>query len=791
MSSRSRNTTDGAERAPKSKSKSPADAATSNGAQGKPGKASKAKRNPAFARLHLNIPAKLRARRQWVCAADSGRPINPHTGGNAMSNKPATWGTFEEAEEACVKYGHPHVAFAITADDPYCIVDLDDKPENPASKEERKRFDFIIEGLDSYTERSKSGRGFHVVVEADVENLKSSHVEIYSRDHFMTFTGDVVGKVKPIRKQTERIASIANRLRRAKAVSNLALATADLEAEEPDEDVIARASEAPTTGAKFNALLRGDWEDLEIGDGSQSAADLAFVGMVWDACGNAAQVERIWLASRLAERDKGQRPDYIARMLDKVMQSPPKMLRDDSPASMFSDTANARRIEYHMGADLLYVPGIGWHVWDSARWRPDSLEARRLVGKLGRIVLTEAGAMLDRAARTSDRTQAEKLQDLAEKLLKFSGTVENVAKIDAAMKAAEPLLRCDADQLDADPYLLGCTNGVVDLRTGELLPASSDQLISKSTGQPFDLAAKAPGWLAFLKRIFRKHPELPAFVQRLAGYWLTGLTDPPYLSVLYGVGANGKSTLVKALSHAMGEYASAAPPGLLMARYGERHPTELAALQGKRFVAAAESGEGGRLDEERIKSLTGSDRITARRMREDFYSFQPTHNFALMTNHKPIVRGVDEGIWRRLLLLPFDEVIPKAEQDLNFAEKLKDEAPGILAWAVEGARVFLEDGALALPPIVAEATATYRTESDVLGGFVAEECDVDARASILSSQLYATYERWCDDSGERPLPKRTLGLRLQERGFAPAKDAKGQRLWKGLRLRDTPKLKFR
>jgi putative DNA primase/helicase len=297
--------------------------------------------------------------------------------------------------------------------------------------------------------------------------------------------------------------------------------------------------------------------------------------------------------------------------------------------------------------------------------------------------------------------------------------------------------------------------------------------------------------LGFLERIFRQHPELPAFMQRLAGFWLTGLTDPPYLSVLYGIGANGKSTFASALSHAMGEYAGGAPPGLLMARYGERHPTELAFLQGMRLVVSAESGEGGRLDEERIKALTGSDPITARRMREDFYTFIPTHSFALMTNHKPIVRGVDEGIWRRLLLIPFAEVIPVEERDLLLSEKLRTEASGILAWAVQGARQFFVDGGLALPTVITDATAVYRTESDILGAFLAEECVIEATASVLSSALYLAYENWCTDSGERALPKRTLGLRLQERGFVPGKDRKSQRLWKGLRLLDASAAKHR
>ncbi|RYG79782.1 MAG: DNA primase, partial [Alphaproteobacteria bacterium] len=260
---------------------------------------------------------------------------------------------------------------------------------------------------------------------------------------------------------------------------------------------------------------------------------------------------------------------------------------------------------------------------------------------------------------------------------------------------------------------------------------------------------------------------------------------------LYGVGANGKSTMVNAISHAMGEYASAAPPGLLMTKYGQTHPTELASLQGQRFVVAAESREGGRLDEERIKALTGSDSITARRMREDFYTFRPTHKLALMTNHKPVVRGMDEGIWRRLLLIAFDEVIPEAERDPALTGKLRAEAPGILRWMVEGARLLHESGArLEVPDDVKAATREYRTESDVLGEFLSDSCDEVPNGEIQSSALFALYLAWCEENGERPQTKTSLGLRLKDRGFVGDKDKRGNRVWRGLQTR-APGSKFR
>lgn len=441
-------------------------------------------------------------------------------------------------------------------------------------------------------------------------------------------------------------------------------------------------------------------------------------------------------------------------------------------ADRISDLGNVYRMVDSFYGRLAHVPGLGWLVWDGVRWNPSHLAAQKMFYELGPIIRREA-------ADTDD-------DELGAALRKHARRSESAGKIKAAMELAAPLLMYEANEFDADPYLLGCNNGSIDLRTGKLTPPSPDLLITKTTGHDYDPNAACPIWEEFLQSIFRGRPEMVPFMQELAGCWLTGLTDPPYLAVLYGVGANGKSTLVNAIIHAMGDYASVAPPKLLMMKFGQDHPTELASLQGKRFVAAAESGEGGRLDEERVKALTGSDLITARRMREDFVTFSPTHKLALMTNYKPMVRGVDEGIWRRLLLIPFDEIIPDKQRDETLTAKLKHEAPGILAWMVKGAQKFLNNK-LAPPKVVTDATKAFRSESDVIGTFIEEECELIGSEVVSSAQLYAAYERWCEDNGERVLPKRTLTLRLQDRGITNGKGSKGVRQLRGIKLKSPAK----
>jgi len=436
------------------------------------------------------------------------------------------------------------------------------------------------------------------------------------------------------------------------------------------------------------------------------------------------------------------------------------------------------------GDRLLYVHGIGWHTWDGecGPWRPDDLGARRIAAELGRIVAAEAAEMAQRAAAAPDADARQRLQKGADALFSWARLSEMSARIEAALALASSLLAIKPERLDHHPLLLGCPNGVLDLRTGRLSEHRRGDFITKRAGAAYNAKATAPTWLRFLTRIFRQRPEAIAYMQRLAGYWLTGCTDPALLAVLWGGGANGKSTLVATIRAALGEYASAAPPSFLIARSGEAHPTELALLLGMRWIVASESGEGGRLDEERVKLLTGGDTITARRMRQDFFEFAPTHKLALQTNHRPIIRGTDEGIWRRIALIEFAETIPLEERDPHLAEKLRAELHGVLAWAAEGCRAFLRDG-LQPPAIVQAATAAYRSDSDAVGAFIAEECIELPSATCTAGDLYAAYSSWADDAGERPMSKRALGLRLQERGFHPHKGTGGQRRWQGITVR--------
>ena len=283
----------------------------------------------------------------------------------------------------------------------------------------------------------------------------------------------------------------------------------------------------------------------------------------------------------------------------------------------------------------------------------------------------------------------------------------------------------------------------------------------------------------FLERI-QPGEDMRLFIQRLLGLSLEGKATAHVLPIFYGDGANGKSTLTDAVMNALGDYADAADPDLLRARTFDAHPTGVADLFGLRLALVHETDSGHQLAEGTVKRLTGGDRLKARRMREDFWSFDPSHTFVMLTNHKPGVSGTDEGIWRRLRLVPFEVVIPAAERDEDLAAKLAGEAGAVLAWLVAGYLDWRKNG-LAEPEKVTEATQAYRADSDPLGRFLDGECDKGSVFSARSSHLFAAYEKWCATEREDPGTPRSFGDAMKAKGFESYR-SNGIH-WRGIGLR--------
>src|SRR5262249_502237 len=342
------------------------------------------------------------------------------------------------------------------------------------------------------------------------------------------------------------------------------------------------------------------------------------------------------------------------------------------------------------------------------------------------------------------------------------------------------------DQLDRDPWLLNCANGTVELRTGRLREHRHGDYLTKLSPVPYDPNARAPQFDHFLHTIFGGNEPVIRYLQRLVGYALTGDVSEQILPIFWGSGANGKSTLLNALTDMLGtSYAIKAATDLLMVKRGDTHPTERADLFGKRLVLCIETEEGKRLAEALVKDLTGGDRIRARRMREDFWEFSPTHKVILCTNHRPRITGTDHAIWRRIRLIPFTVTIPDDNQDKRLPEKLRSELPGILAWAVQGCLAWQRDG-LPTPEEVQVATKEYRDTQDLLGQFL-DECCLAGNDNFRckASALYTAYQSWCERGGEEPSKQRGFGESMTERGFK--REQSNGTWYVGVALRDTSK----
>jgi len=417
---------------------------------------------------------------------------------------------------------------------------------------------------------------------------------------------------------------------------------------------------------------------------------------------------------------------------------------------------------YHR--DWRYVAAWGrWLVWDGQRWRTeDTLAATDLI----------RGVCRHAAVQADNPKVAAKLAT--------SGTVGGVERL----ARADRRHAATTAEWDADPWLLNTPAGVVDLRTGRQRGHDrGDRMTKITTASP---AGDCPTWRQFLSEVTGADAALQAYLQRMAGYALTGSTQEHALFFLYGTGANGKSVFVNTLATILGDYAANAPMDTFMETRTDRHPTDMAGLRGARFVAAIETEQGRRWAESKVKSLTGGDKISARFMRQDFFEFFPQFKLFVAGNHKPAIRNIDEAMKRRLHLIPFTITVPPERRDKHLQQKLLAERDGILAWAVQGCLDWQRLGRLDPPKQVLEATEEYFEAEDALGRWLDERCLRDANAKSLTAELFTDWKQWAESAGEFAGSQKRFADLLLTRGVEKWRNTVGLRGFRGVGLKSPP-----
>lgn len=726
-----------------------------------------------------NIPAELKAVNNWVCWKGEDKiPKNPHNGKNAQSNNPETWGSLDDAIKACDKYRFDGVGFEFS--EPYFGVDLDHCLDNVDFCDE------FVETLQSYTEISKSGAGLHIICKGTLPDghRRKGGVEMYSHGRYFIFTGNVYNsKYMNVNECTESIKVLHSKYmpNDIPKIEPIRVTPVDME----DTEIIDKARNCKT-GYAFTALYDGNWQGTYS---SQSEADLALCNLLafWTQR-NSAQMDRIFRSSGLMRPkwdSKRGANTYGAITIGKAIANctdvyDPKIHKDETGLALsffrgeqmqvvvekkqydMTDTGNAHRLYDKYGHIIRYSYNRKrWYYWNGKVWCDDtSGEIKKFADNICEDIKREAFFEQDDELQTT--------------MLKWAIKTASSRNKENMIKECQHLdgIPASPDAFDNYRDYLNCQNGIVNLRNGELIPHDSAFMQSKICISEYDVNKAEPTlWLKFLDDVTAGDKELQRYIQKCVGYSISGSNREQCAYFLYGMGNNGKSTFLDTISDLLGGYsANTQPESIMLKRFGnDTANSDIARLKSARFVTCEEPTEGVRLNEGLLKQLTGGSKITCRFLYGEEFEYTPEFKIWVATNHKPVIRGTDIGIWRRIKLIPFEVNIPAEKVDKNLKYKLRKEAPQIIAWAVQGCIMWQREG-MEEPQKVLDAVKEYKSEMDLLATFV-EQCiviDYEAKIRITAQELFGLYMKWAKANNEYELSSnkffREVAKKLPEKG---------------------------
>jgi len=718
-----------------------------------------------------NIPDELKARPQWVLWKTEERNEKktkiPYqiTGRKAASNKAQTWDTYDKTLREYHKGGFDGIGFVFFSFDDFCGIDLDDC-RNPETEEIETWAQKIIDLYSSYSEISPSKTGVKIFIKGEMPGGKghkivyeTGGIEAYSEGRFFTMTGwklpESESELNPAQKILDRMCEklFTNDNTHPKSTNN-----------KPLDSEINDLKRLEKYKSKIDKSIK--LYILECVDNhSQGRATQRHVAIYKLACTLAGYKFKqhdilnltlsfcTQLDNELAQRDIETTPKTTEEIQKQVQNAidfnnREKYKKTDYPQS---ESGNAQRfVDQYKDKVRFNHTSNKWHIWNTKRWKEDDT---RKIEAIMREVIND---MFHEVVKVEGDAAKKKLTQFIHSSLRY----KNYRDVLEHCKSIQEI-SIKTNQFDQKSYFLNLKNGTLDLMNGFGEHRQKDN-ITKIIDINYDESKECPLWISFLMDIFDADLDLIGYVKRCVGLSLSADVTAQCLFFCFGTGKNGKSTFFDVLVPLMGDYFQKAPADMLLQKQnGGGIPNDIARLAGKRFVVASELDQGRRFAEATIKDLTGGDIVAARFMRGEYFEFKPTHKLWIYGNHKPIIKNNDEGMWRRLMVIPFTQYIEEEKRDVNLAQKMKKELPGILNWAIEGFNEWREKGGLYPPEIVKAESMKYRNEMDKIRFFLEECCDVSDEKSEKFKEVFETYKRW--DS--RPMGRSTFKKQLEERGF--------------------------
>lgn len=735
-----------------------------------------------------NIPDELKQLDNWCVWKFENRngkrtkiPFNAATGEFAKSNDKSTWSSYETAVNA---EGVDGIGFFF--EPPYLGIDIDDIDDDLHRFKQGDKLDNIVsefnEAFKSYTEVSPSGNGLHIIVKGKIpgSRRRKGNIEMYDSGRFFTMTGKNIGKYKDVTEVSEQV---------FKTIYNKYLPNNTIKYPTTNnyQENIHNLSEIDVINEIYNSkqaklfddLMKGNYEPYYT---SHSEADMALANILAFWCAkDYSQMDSIFRQSNLYRDkwdEKRKNSTYGEQTLFKAINEvnniyTPKQEKEENPLRYalshifdsekkdkeypirsYDDTGNADRFIDRYGH--LYKHSYitnKFYIYDGQKWKVDDRGAiRKLIDEMIESIKNE------KVLHSEDVTEEEARETFQKYYKKTRGTQSKKNIMNELMhrKTVTP------DEFDKDDMLLNVANGYVDLTSRELYKHDINKMFSQIANTDYSEKMQPAVWLDFLNDIFAGDKAVIRYIQKALGYSLTGSTREQVMFILFGKGRNGKSIFVETIAEILGDYSNNMQAKSLMVKKNDNVNTDIARLSKARFVTSSEPNEGFRFDEGLIKQITGGDKVTARFLYAEEFEYTPKFKIWVSTNHKPIIRGTDDGIWRRLVLIPFDVQIPEEKVDKDLKYKLLREAPAILNWMAEGAYMWMREG-LELPEKLKASSKAYRTEMDVIEQFIEDECKRVDDGRVKANELYSVYKNWANENNAYKMSNKDFGQKMKEK----------------------------